>query len=165
MKRAEAKVFLRTLTEALGSEYAIIAPIDVINIWRCPECGEIDAVHPDYYSENGTLTCDCGADMKCVVSAIRNNAIVASVDEAILDRLNIQDVVEPIIQGWKSPGKCEYNEKTHVLTMLAGGNEENEIMAKMITGYHYGVIHNAISDNRGLYRIDLSAYLREEKDE
>lgn len=37
----------------------------VQHTWKCPECGEMETVSPDWYSDNGTPMCgDCGVDME-----------------------------------------------------------------------------------------------------
>ena len=43
-----------------------VDPKDVREYWICPDCKDKRPVycHPDWYQDNGTLTCECGEDMK-----------------------------------------------------------------------------------------------------
>ena len=49
--------------------YKKVSPVDVREYWvcdneDCKERGKLFFVNPDFYQDNGTLTCECGDDCR-----------------------------------------------------------------------------------------------------
>ena len=52
-------------------QWVVISDDKVRHIWTCPDCAAKSFVIPEWYTNNGTPTCECGTDMRYKKTEIR----------------------------------------------------------------------------------------------
>jgi len=59
----------------MPKEYKRVSNNDVRLIWECPECRKPNAFSPEWFTLNGTPTCDCGTDMRFHHAEVRRRLL------------------------------------------------------------------------------------------
>ncbi len=52
-------------------QWVVISDDKIRHIWKCPDCDKRAIINPEWYTDNGTPTCECGQDMRYEKTEIR----------------------------------------------------------------------------------------------